>query len=108
MTTAHTICIWMDAAEATLLRLGPDGAVTRSHLDSGVPSRHHATNGSDDQAWAFNEGNRNQHMHEFFTRVTAALPAGDDLLVLGDGVVAEQFVDSLFELAAVHRANQPL
>ncbi len=100
MTTAHTTGVWMDAAAATIVRWGPEGLETQKHLDPEVPTRHHAS-GPDGEHWALNEGNRNEHLRVFFDRLAALLPEADDLLLLGDGVVVEQFANHL----AGHRSG---
>ena len=101
MTTAHATAVWMDAAAATIVRWGPEGAGPRTHLDPEVPTRHHAS-GPEGEHWAFNEGNRNEHLRLFFDRLAALLPENDDLLLLGDGVVVEQFATHL----AGHRSGR--
>ena len=91
MTTAYTTGVWISAASATVLRLGADGVANRKQVDSDVPGRHRSTGRPPTEDHPAGEGHRDEHMRAFFAKVGAAVSIDDQLLLIGDGEVVEQF-----------------
>jgi hypothetical protein len=91
MTTARTTGVWISAASATVLRLGPEGVSFREQIESLVPGRHRSTGRPPTADHPAGEGHRDEHMRTFFAEVGAVVPAEDDVLLLGDGEVVEHF-----------------
>ena len=91
MTTAYTTGVWISAASATVLRLGADGVTIRKQVDSDVPGRHRSTGRPPTEDHPAGEGHRDEHMRAFFAKVRAAVSLDDQLLLIGDGEVVEQF-----------------
>jgi hypothetical protein len=91
VTTAHTTGIWISAASATVLRWGPGGVAHREVIESQVPGKHRATGRPPFSSHSADEGQRDERMRAFFARLDAALPRGDDVLLVGDGEVIEHF-----------------
>src|SRR5664280_7896 len=90
MTSPHTTGIWIAANSATMLRWTPELTV-RHRIDSAVPGRHRSTGRPPTEKHPAGEGHRAEHMRTFFVEVARALPVDDDLLLVGDGEVVEQF-----------------
>ncbi|HEX7492429.1 MAG TPA: hypothetical protein VF337_12080 [Candidatus Limnocylindrales bacterium] len=91
MTTPQTTGVWISAASATILRWGPAGVSTRETVESQVPGRHRSTGRPPTEDHPAGEGHRDEHMRVFFAQVGAAIPADDDILLIGDGEVVEHF-----------------
>ena len=83
--------VWISASSAIVLEWGPDGVVHRQLIDSLVPGRHRSTGRPPTADHPAGEGHRDEHMRVFFAQVAAAVPAHDDLLLVGDGEVVEHF-----------------
>jgi hypothetical protein len=95
MTTERTTGVWISAASATILRLGPEGVSFRERIDSLVPGRHRSTGRPPTADHPAGEGHRDEHMRTFFAEVEAVVPAEDDVLLLGDGEVVEHFAHQI-------------
>jgi hypothetical protein len=91
VTTAHTTGVWISAASATVLRWGSSGVAHREVIESMVPGKHRATGRPPFSSHPADEGQRDERMRVFFSRLDAAVPAGDDLLLVGDGEVIDHF-----------------
>jgi hypothetical protein len=91
MTTPQTTGVWISAASATILRWGPAGVSIRETVESEVPGRHRSTGRPPTEDHPAGERHRDEHMRTFFAQVNANVPAGDDLLLIGDGEVVEHF-----------------
>jgi hypothetical protein len=91
MTTSRTTGVWISAASATILRWGPDGVTSREQIDSSVPAKHRSTGRPPTEEHPAGEGHRDEHMRAFFAQIIGAVPADDDLLLVGDGEVVEHF-----------------
>ncbi len=94
-STEHTTGVWISASFGTVLRWGPDGLVSREEIDSLVPGRHRSTGRPPTADHPAGEGHRDEHMRVFFDRVASAVPAQDDVLLIGDGEVVEHFADQV-------------
>jgi hypothetical protein len=94
MTGPHTTGIWISADSATVLRWSPEFTV-RHRIDSTVPGRHRSTGAAPTEKHPAGEGHRDEHMRTFFAEVAQALPAEDDLLLVGDGEVVEHFAEQV-------------
>lgn len=96
--TRTTTIVWIDAREAVFVR--PQGAEARlERVDSDVPAHHRATGHVRHDASvrpgggapkAAGESHRQEHLSQFIDDVLGRLPDGDDLLILGPGVVRER------------------
>jgi hypothetical protein len=93
--TERTTGVWISATLATILRLGPDGLVSREEIDSLVAGRHRSTGRPPTADHPASEGRRDEHMRLFFDRVASAVSAQDDVLLIGDGEVVEHFADQV-------------
>ena len=93
--TSQATGVWISAASATILRWGPDGVTIRERIDSLVPGRHRSTGRPPTQDHPAGEGHRDEHMRAFFAQIIATVPAGDDLLLIGDGEVVEHFAHEI-------------
>jgi len=93
--TERTTGVWMSASLATVLRLGPDGLVSREEIDSDVAGRHRSTGRPPTADHPQGEGRRDEHMRLFFERVASVVPEQDDVLLMGDGEVVEHFADQV-------------
>src|SRR5437016_4246357 len=82
----HTTGIWISANSATVLRWSPEVSV-RHRIVSTVPGHHRSTGRPPTEKHPAGEGHRDEHMRTFFDEVARALPADDDLLLVGDGEV---------------------
>jgi hypothetical protein len=91
VTTPHTTGIWISASSATVLRWGSGGIAHRELIESLVPGKHRATGRPPFSPHLADEGRRDERMRVFFARLDAALPVGDDVLLVGDGEVVEHF-----------------
>ena len=95
MTTPRTTGVWISASSATVLRWGADGVTTREQIDSQVPGRHRSTGRPPTEDHPAGEGHRDEHMRAFFAQVGSAVPAQDDVLLVGDGEVVEHFASHM-------------
>ena len=90
MPTARATCVWVSAASASVVRWGPDdGTLLDESIESDVPSHHRSTGRPPTANRPAREGNREEHLRAFFVKVMGLIPAGDDLLLIGDGEVVE-------------------
>ena len=94
MTSPRTTGVWISADSAMVLRLGPEPTEPR-HIDSTVPGRHRSTGHAPTEKHPGAEGHRDEHMRTFFADVAEAVPAEDDLLLVGDGEVVDHFADQV-------------
>jgi hypothetical protein len=94
MTSPRTTGVRISANSATVLRWSPELTV-RHHIDSTVPGRHRSTGRPPTEEHPGGEGHRDEHMRTFLDQVAHALPAEDDLLLVGDGEVVEHFADRI-------------
>jgi hypothetical protein len=92
MTSPRTTGVWISANSATMLRWSPELTV-RHRIDSTVPGRHRSTGRPPTAERQGGEGHRDEHMRIFLDQIAHALPVDDDLLLVGDGGVVEQFAD---------------
>jgi hypothetical protein len=88
----HTTGIWISANSATVLRWSQEVSV-RHRIVSTVPGHHRSTGRPPTEKHPAGEGHRDEHMRTFFDEVARALPADDDLLLVGDGEVVDHFAD---------------
>ena len=95
MTTPRTTGVWISAASATVLRLGPEGVTARERIESQIPGRHRSTGRPPTEDHPAGEGHRDERMRVFFAQVTATVPFDDDLLLVGDGEVVEHFAHQI-------------
>jgi hypothetical protein len=95
MATPRTTGVWISAASATILRLGPEGVTAREHIDSLVPGRHRSTGRPPTEDHPAGEGHRDERMRVFFAQVSATVSFDDDLLLVGDGEVVEHFAHQI-------------
>ncbi|MGZ8437635.1 MAG: hypothetical protein ACXW4H_05925 [Candidatus Limnocylindrales bacterium] len=96
--TRLTAIVWIDAREAVIVRWqGAEAHLER--IDSDVPAHHRATGHVRHDASvrpggaapkAAGEPHRLEHLTHFVGEVLDRLPDGDDLLILGPGVVRER------------------
>ncbi len=93
--TPHTTGVWISASSAVVLGWSPGGIDHRNSIESLVPGRHRSTGRPPTADHPSGEGHRDERMRVFFARVDAALPARDDVLLVGDGEVVEHFADHL-------------
>jgi hypothetical protein len=89
VTGHHATGAWISAHAATILCWSPE-VTARFHVDSTVPDRHRST-GRAPTDRAGDDGRRDEHLRTFFEAVARALPADDDLLLVGDGEVVDHF-----------------
>jgi hypothetical protein len=94
MTAARTTGVWISADSATVLRWSAE-QVARQRIDSTVPGRHRATGRPPTENHPAGEGHRDEHMRTFFAAVRDALPADDDLLLIGDGEVVDHLAEQV-------------
>jgi hypothetical protein len=98
-TTRPVMLVWIDAAEAVIVRLrGSHAELER--VESEVPAHHRATghirhdpgvrHGGGGSPQTAGEPHRIQHLKRFVTEIANRLPPGDDLLILGPGNVHER------------------
>lgn len=91
--------VWIDAAEAVIVRLRGDQA-RLERVESEVPAHHRATghvrhvpavrHGGGGSPQTAGEPHRLEHLKRFVVDIANRLPPGDDLLILGPGVVHER------------------
>ncbi|MDA8202440.1 MAG: hypothetical protein M0Z49_06740 [Chloroflexi bacterium] len=109
MTSARATAVWIDSSSATIVRWGGDesGPV---RLESDVPSHHRSTGhlaapGGERHGGtgprSAGERHRLEHLRAFLALVRAALP-GDDLLLMGDGIVVQRLAASVRGDDAAH------
>lgn len=91
---AHTTGVWMSGSSALVLRWGPEG-VHRESIESTVEGRHRSTGRPPTADHPAGEGHRDERMRLFFAQIVAAIPARDDVLLVGDGEVVEHFAHQL-------------
>jgi hypothetical protein len=89
VTGHHATGTWITAHSATILCWSPE-VTARHRIDSTVPDRHRSTGRAPTDRGG-DDGRRDEHMRAFFDDVARALPADDDLLLVGDGEVVEHF-----------------
>lgn len=92
MTGPSSTGVWISAESAMVLRWSPELTV-RHRIDSTVPGRHRSTGPAPTEKHPGGEGHRDEHMRTFFAQVSRALPAEDDLLLVGDGEVVEHYAE---------------
>jgi hypothetical protein len=100
MTSPRTTGIWISANSATMLRWSPELTVRHS-IDSMVPGRHRSTGRPPTEEHG-GEGHRDEHMRSFLEQVAHAVPADDDLLLVGDGEVVAHLADHIRAVDAGH------
>jgi hypothetical protein len=96
MTNPHATGVWISAGSASVLSWTAD-LTTRLHIESSVPGRHRSTGRAPTESQAAAEGHHDEHLRSFFVEVANALPADDDLLLLGDGEVVGHFAERIRE-----------
>ena len=91
MTTEPRTLVWIDAQRATVVRW--DGAATVRHIESEVP-RHRRLGGHvahDSRLRTMGspppDRHRLEHLRQHVHAVADAIPAGDDVEVIGPGTV---------------------
>lgn len=100
MTRARpSTLVWIDAREAVIVHWDGDRAEVE-RMDSEVPAHHRATghvrhdpsvrHGGGGAPQTAGEPHRLEHLERFVDQVADRLPPGDDLLILGPGVVHER------------------
>ena len=94
MTAPHATGVWISAGSASVVCWTAD-LTTRLHIDSTVPGRHRSTGRAPTESQTGAEGHRDEHLRSFFAEVANVLPAGDDLLLMGDGEVVGHFADRI-------------
>jgi hypothetical protein len=92
MSGPRSTRVWISANSATVLRWSPAFTV-RHRIDSTVPGRHRSTGSAPTQKHPAGEGHRDEHMRTFFAQVAHVLPVDDELLLVGNGEVVEQFAE---------------
>lgn len=101
----------IDAEEAIIWRWRDGAGTPAQRLVSDVPAHHKSTGhvaepggerhgGSGPRS--AQEGHRLEHLRAFLVQVEAALPAEDDLLLIGDGTVVEHLAAHLNAADATH------
>ena len=96
MPTARVTGVWVSAASASVVRWGPDeGTLLDERIESDVPSHHRSTGRPPTANRPAREGNREEHLRAFFVKIMALIPAGDDLLLIGDGEVVEHLATKM-------------
>ena len=93
VTGHHATGTWITAHSATILCWSPE-VTARHRIDSTVPDRHRSTGRAPTDRGG-DDGRRDEHMRAFFDDVARALPADDDLLLVGDGEVVEHFAEQI-------------
>jgi hypothetical protein len=104
--------VWIDAREALMVRW--DSRVSQVvRIASDVPARHrstghvrhdpHVRHGGGGPPQSAGEPHRLEHLARFLERVADALPADDDLLILGPGTVRERLARLVREQDRRHR-----
>ena len=87
--------VWIDARSAAIVRR-TDGAASIERIDSEVPPRRRSVRHirhdprirqGGGMAQDRGESHRLEHLTRFVEQVTAVLPADDDLIILGSGIV---------------------
>lgn len=101
MTGPRTTGVWISADSATVLGWNPELTV-RQRIDSTVPGRHRSTGRPPTEEHPGDEGHRDERMRTFLDQVAHALPADDDLLLVGDGEVVEHFAGHVCTDVANH------
>lgn len=96
MTGPRITGVLISGDSAMVLRWSPELTV-RHRIDSSVPARHRSTGPAPTERHPSGEGHRDEHMRTFFAQVSRALPAEDDLLLVGDGEVVEHFAEGNFQ-----------
>ena len=86
--------VWITADSAIVLRWSPELTV-RHRIDSTVPGRHRSTGSAPTERHPAGEGHRDEHLRTFFVEVAHAVPADEDLLLVGDGEVVEHFAGQI-------------
>lgn len=91
--------VWIDAQEAAIARWS-GGRASLERLVSDVPAHHRSTghlrrdpgvrHGGGRTPRAAAERHRHEHLARFIDRVVARLPAGEDLVIMGPGLVRER------------------
>jgi len=109
-----TTIVWLDAREAVIVRR--QGVETRiERIDSDVPAHHRATGHVRHDAAvrpgggvpkAAGEPHRLEHLSQFIGDVAGRLPDGDDLLILGPGVVRERLQHEIRERDRRHGCDR--
>jgi hypothetical protein len=94
ITNPHATGVWISAGSASVVRWTAD-LTTRLRIDSSVPGRHRSTGRAPTESQAAAQGHHDEHLRSFFAEVANLLPAGDDLLLLGDGEVVGHFAERI-------------
>jgi hypothetical protein len=107
--------VWIDAAEAIIVRLRGD-QTRLEQLASEVPAHHRSTghvrhdpavrHGGGGSPQTAGEPHRLEHLKRFVVDIANRLPGGDDLLILGPGVVHERLRRHIAESDARHALDR--
>jgi hypothetical protein len=109
--------IWIDAAEAVIVRLRGD-QTRLERVESEVPAHHRATghvghdpairHGGGGSPQTAGEPHRLEHLKRFVVDIANRLPVGDDLLILGPGVVHERLERRISASDRRHRVHRDI
>ena len=94
MSAPHATGVWISADFASVVRWSGDVAL-RHRIESTVSGRPRSTGRPPTESHPAGKGQRDEHMRTFFAQVAHALPADDDLLLIGDGEVVEHFAEQV-------------
>jgi hypothetical protein len=107
--------VWIDAAEAIIVRLRGD-QTRLEQLESEVPAHHRSTghvrhdpavrHGGGGSPQTAGAPHRLEHLKRFVVDIADRLPGGDDLLILGPGVVHERLRRHIAESNARHALDR--
>jgi hypothetical protein len=96
--------IWVSSPSALILRWGSETGVTfRQEIKSEVEPHRRATGRPPYTEKPSNDHKHDEQMRAFFAQIIAVLPAGDDLLLVGDGEV----VGHLGQAITTHEHGRP-